>query len=134
MGKTSGTIQMIDDAVDAEEAQFKAIRQDEIDKCKAEIASEEKAQYMATSYEELIAAKKEAVGLQLEAAYRARLQEAYSQVKKRLDYQLEVSNVVRRAEQKHMVDWIIGNVRKAITPKQEEEALKKCVADLKAMA
>ena len=54
---------------------------DEIDKCKAEIASEEKAQYMATSYEELIAAKKEAVGLQLEAAYRARLQDAYTQVK-----------------------------------------------------
>jgi len=132
--KTSGTIQMIDDAVDAEEAQFKAIRQDEIDKCKAEIASEEKAQYMATSYEELIAAKKEAVGLQLEAAYRARLQDAYTQVKKRLDYQLEISNVLRRAEQKHMVDWIIGSVRKAITPKQEEEALKKCVADLKALA
>merc|ERR1711976_427430 len=30
--------------------------------------------------------------------------------------------------------WMIGSVRKAITPKQEEEALKKCVADLKAMA
>ena len=51
-----------------------------------------------------------------------------------MDYQLEISNVLRRAEQKHMVDWIIGSVRKAITPKQEEEALKKCVADLKAMA
>merc|ERR1719297_70956 len=111
-----------------------AIRQDQIDSCKAQIEAENKAQYMATSYEELIAAKKEAIGLQLEAAYRARLQDAYTQVKKRLDYQLEISNVLRRAEQKHMVDWIIGSVRKAITPKQEEEALKKCVADLKAMA
>ena len=36
---------------------------------------------MASSYEELIQAKKEAVGLQLEAEYRSRLQNAYTQVK-----------------------------------------------------
>ena len=44
---------------------------------------------MATSYEELIAAKKEAVGLQLEAAYRARLQDAYTQVNTILYFNLE---------------------------------------------
>ena len=36
---------------------------------------------MASSYEELIQAKKDAVGLQLEAEYRSRLQNAYTQVK-----------------------------------------------------
>jgi len=110
------------------------IRQDEIDKYKASIESEKEAQAMASSYEELIQAKKDAVGLQLEAEYRSRLQNAYTQVKQRLDYQLEVSNVMRRVEQKHMVDWIITNVRKSITAKQEDDALKKCVADLKALA
>jgi F-type H+-transporting ATPase subunit b len=54
-------------------------------------------------------------------------------VKRRLDYQMEVGGVQRRVEQKHMVDWIIKSVKQSITAKQEEEALRKCVADLKAL-
>merc|ERR1712037_249203 len=96
--------------------------------------AEQEAQVMASSYEELIQAKKDAVVLQLEADYRSRLANAYTQDKQRLDYQMELGNVMRRVEQRHMVDWIISNVRKSITAKQEDEALKKCVADLKALA
>jgi len=123
----------VDKLMDEREAELKAVRQDEIDRCKAAIESEENAQVLAGSYEALIAAKKENIGLQLEKAYRERLQEAYTQVRRRLDYQLEVSNVMRRVEQKHMVDWIINNVKTSITKKQEDDALKKCVSDLKAM-
>merc|ERR1711988_1969003 len=88
----------------------------------------------STAWQDIIAAKKEAVGLQLEGEYRSRLAAAHSAVKKRLDYQVETANVLRRMEQKHMVDWIIGNVKASITPAQEAAALKKCISDLKALS
>merc|ERR1711892_92123 len=120
--------------LDDEEAALRSIRRSEIDFCKDAIAQEELSQANTAAWEDIIAAKKEAVGLQLEGVYRARLQSAYTQVKKRLDYQLETANVVRRMEQKHMVDWIIGNVKNSITPAQEDAALKKCISDLKGLS
>jgi len=124
----------INKQLDEDEADLKAIRQAELDSCLETIAAEEAAQANTAAYADIIAAKKEAVALQLEGVYRARLQDAYTQVKKRLDYQLETANVVRRMEQKHMVDWIIGNVKSSITPAQEDAALKKCISDLKGLS
>jgi len=124
----------INSQTDAIEAEMRAVRQDEIDRCLNAIKDEGTSQYMKSSYEELIAAKKENVALQLEAAYRSRINEAYQQVKMRLDYQLTLANTMRRMEQKHMADWIMANVRKSISAKQEDDALKKCIADLKGMA
>jgi len=129
-----GWTETINQELDEEEAELRSIRQNEIDACKNAIDGEKSSQVDAASWSDIIAAKKEAVGLQLEAAYRARLVEAHSQVKKRLDYQLETANVMRRMEQKHMVDWIISGVKKAITPAQEDAALKKCIADLKKLS
>jgi len=120
--------------LDDEEAALRGIRQNEIDSCLGAISAENKAQADASAWADIIAAKKEAVGLQLEAEYRSRLAAAHLQVKKRLDYQLETGNVLRRMEQKHMVDWIIGNVKASITPDQEKAALKKCISDLKALS
>merc|ERR1712107_349518 len=101
-----GWTEMINQELDEEEAELRAIRQNEIDACKNAIAGEQSSQADASSWSDIIAAKKEAVGLQLEAAYRARLVEAHSQVKKRLDYQLETANVLRRMEQK---PWWTGS-------------------------
>merc|ERR1711915_730733 len=129
-----GATESLNKTLDEEEAIYRNIRQKEIDFLKDSIQNENVAQANATAWEDIIAAKKEAVGLQLEANYRERLNEAYTQVKKRLDYQLEVTNVVRRMEQKHMVDWIINNVKKSISPAQEDAALKKCIADLKSLS
>jgi len=129
-----GVSKFLDAEVDAEEAKVRAIRQDEIDRCKAALAEEEEGQWMATSYKELLQVKQENVAMQYEIEYRQRLAEAYKQVKRRLDFQLATANVLRAAEQKHMVQWIIDNVRKSITAQQEQQTLKACVADLKALA
>ena len=50
--------------------------------------------------------------------YRARVAEVHSAVKRRLDYQVELVNTKKRLEQDHMVNWIVDNVVKGITPKQ----------------
>jgi len=98
------------------------------------IEAEKLAQFQAEGMKLLFDAKKENVGLQLEAAYRERIMDVYNEVKKRLDYQVEKQNVERMIQQKHMVNWIIDNVKKAVSAESDSENLKKCIADLKGLA
>jgi len=82
----------------------------------------------------LYQAKKENVDLQLESVYRQRLAEVHQAVKRQLDYQADVEVTKRSFEQQHMVNWIVSNVQKSITPAQEKESITKCIQDLKSMA
>jgi len=76
-------------------------------------------------------AKEEQLDLQLETEYRQRLNNAFTQVKNRLDYQADVDQVERQFEQDHMVNWIVTNVKKSITPQQEKETIASCIGVLK---
>lgn len=129
-----GIAAYLDKQVDEVEGSWTKYREGSIESLKQSIDAEKKAQWESQGQSMLFDAKKENVALQLEAAYRERLATVYSEVKKRLDYQLETANVKTRVEQKHMVDWIVGSVKSSITPAQEAAALKQCFADLKALA
>lgn len=125
-------------ALDAEcdqiEADFEQGRKDTIDDLKDSIKHEETEQWRSEGQLLLNDAQKENVALQLEAAYRERLAQVYSEVKRRLDYQVEIQLVERRVKQKHLVNWVTSKVLASITADQDKETLSKCIADLGALA
>jgi len=129
-----GVAANLDKELDEVENSYVGYRVSSIENLKGAIEGEKKAQWEAEGQAVLFDAKKENVALQLEAAYRERLAQVHSEVKKRLDYQLETANVQTRIQQQHMVDWIVSNVRANITPEQEDAALDKAFSDLRALA
>lgn len=123
-----------DQEVDKVESEWSESRNAQLRDLEANISEEKKAQWSAEGHTLLMAAKKENIGLQLEAAYRERLMSLYSEVKRRLDYQVEVANVKRRVEQRHLVSTVVDNVMKSITPDLEKELLNKCINDLNVLS
>jgi len=78
--------------------------------------------------------KRDNVLLQLEAAYRQRLAMVHQEVKKRLDYQLAIQNVYKRAEREQAINYILDGVKKSIGPNQEKEAFQSALGQLKALS
>lgn len=125
-------------ALDAEcdqiEADFEKGRKDTVDDLQDSIEHEQKEQWRSEGQLLLNDAQKENVALQLEAAYRERLAQVYNEVKRRLDYQVEIQLVERRVKQKHLVNWVTDKVLGSITADQDKGTLTKCIADLGALA
>ena len=98
------------------------------------IKSEETARDAPQHHKILFDAKRENVHLQLEAEYRRRQMEAYNEVRRRLEYLVAKEEAERQFQQGHMVNWIIENVKKSITPAHEKDTLKTTLADLKKLS
>merc|ERR1712168_817538 len=79
-----------------------------------------------------IAINREEMNVELE--YRRRLHLVESEVKKRLDYQLDLQSLEQSIEERHMAAWVESEVVKSITEEQEEEALLQCIRDLNGLA
>ncbi|KAK2585773.1 hypothetical protein KPH14_010381 [Odynerus spinipes] len=109
-------------------------REKQIENVETEIDTIKKVLWSTEGQTLLLEAKRENIKVQLEAIYRERLAHVYNEVKKRLDYNAQIQAIERRIAQKHMVQWIINNVLKAITPEQEKAALQQCIKDLEALA
>lgn len=123
-----------DKEVDKVETEWSESRNMQVTSLQESISDEKKAQWCAEGQTLLMQAKRENIGLQLEAAYRERLMNLYNEVKRRLDYQVEVRNVKRRVEQRHLVASVVDSVMKSITPDLEKELLNKCITDLSGLA
>lgn len=98
------------------------------------VEHEKQAQFQAEGEKMIFVVKRDNIAMQLEAAYRERAMKVYNTVKRRLDYQVEVTNILERVQRRFMLEWVLNKVKEAITPEKEKEALKKCISDLQLLA
>ncbi|XP_068125847.1 LOW QUALITY PROTEIN: ATP synthase F(0) complex subunit B1, mitochondrial [Hyperolius riggenbachi] len=115
-------------------AEAQAAKDGSINSLERAIEGEKKEQWRVEGRHHLFDAKRNNVKMLLEINYRERLLNVYSEVKKRLDYQVALQHLLRRKEQDHMVGWVEKNVIQSITPQQQKESIAKCIADLKLLS
>ncbi|CAB3225963.1 unnamed protein product [Arctia plantaginis] len=114
--------------------QLQKSRDEEIAQHVAVLEEGKLAKTRAQAQEILMAVKKENITFQLEAAYRERLMIVYRTVRNRLQYHYKKSRAISHIQQKWMIQWILENVHKSITPEFQKQALSSAIRDLAAVA
>jgi len=72
--------------------------------------------------------------LESEIVYRKRLVEVEAELKKRLDYQVEIQSVSRAIEEKHIAAWVENEVLKSIAEEGDGDTFRACLSALESMA
>lgn len=83
---------------------------------------------------DIMQALKNREDMKREVQHRENLAEVEQEVKKRLDYQLDLQELKNKIEHEHIADWVTKEVVKSITPQQEQEAIAQCLAEIEALA
>jgi len=89
---------------------------------------------LLTARFDMFAALDNRENMKLEVQYRENLAEVEREVKKRLDYQLDLQALQDKIEHEHIASWVTKEVVKSITPQQEQEAIAQCLAEIEALA
>ncbi|XP_054837590.1 ATP synthase F(0) complex subunit B1, mitochondrial [Eublepharis macularius] len=123
-----------DKLIEEEIATATAVKEGMISSLEKAIVDEKKEQWRVEGRHYLFDTKRNNVAMLLETNYRERMFTVYTEVKKRLDYQVAMQNFKQSKEQDHMINWVEQNVRKSITAQQEKESIAKCILDLKVLS
>ncbi|XP_045784721.1 ATP synthase subunit b, mitochondrial-like [Maniola jurtina] len=129
-----GLAKMLDKDVDDFANELEKRRKNELSVFEKTVKDAKEAQWRAEGQELLINAKKENIAMQLEAAYRERCMRMFLAVTGRMDYQVKLYRTSARIQQKWMLQWILNNVMKSITPDFEKAYLNKAIEDIAALA
>lgn len=106
----------LDREVDEYENMFKKGREHDKNQLIEAIEEEGLAQYQQEGNVFLMDAKRENIALQLEEEFRKRQMIVYEEVKKRLDYHVELGQIYRRIHHKNLLEYVYKEVEKSITP------------------
>jgi F-type H+-transporting ATPase subunit b len=119
-----------DKQIEKIEKEWEEAHEGRLNHLQALLNAEEKENWRAEGMLLLMDAKQENIDLQLEAAYRERQMEVYNEVKGRLDYQVERVELYNRIAKKHMINWVIKNAMKSVTPDMDKEKVQKVISEL----
>ncbi|KAJ8737046.1 hypothetical protein PYW07_000317 [Mythimna separata] len=125
---------LLDKQVDAIANDLEEGRYNQLASLKKVITDAETGIWRAEGQKDLIEAKKENIAIQLEAEFRERQMMVHKAVKRRIEYHVKRHWVSRRIKHKWMVQWILENVNKGITPEFKRKVMETAIRDLSALA
>ena len=108
-------------------------RNEAIESLKASIKAEENMEVMLQCRTDAFEILRENGGLAREEEYRRRQLNVYNEVRRRLDYQLEMEKTEKMLQQEHLVDWIQRAVTQSLTAKTDQ-SLPQCISEVKKLA